>query len=278
METSAGMSMLDSPWFVVATVGFVVVVRAFFSVDREPNRQRNLYLMMGLFVALLTTVVYFVVKNYKPILLAYPVSAYYLWEFYKLGRADYRSARAFVLELADSALIAVLLVFCILRPFAIQAFFIPSGSMENTLLTGDRILVNKAVYFLREPHHGDIVVFRAPKAASPDRKDFIKRVVGLPGDRLQVHDGKLWRNGQPQDEPYIKEPPDYAWPDVGEVTVPPGTLLVMGDNRNDSNDSHRWEEMLPDGTIQPAPFVPRENVLGKATVIFWPPWRVRLLH
>lgn len=190
-----------------------------------------------------------------------------------------RQYRATLLEFVDSALIALLLVFCILRPFVIQAFYIPSGSMENTLLINDRILVNKFVYYFHEPQHGDIVVFRAPKQASEDKKDFIKRVVGLPGDRIRVQDGKLFRNGQPVEESYIKEPPDYYWPEDGsEVTVPPDSLMVMGDNRNCSNDSHRWEELAPDGSLQAAPFLPRENVLGKAMVIFWPLTRVRLLH
>lgn len=178
--------------------------------------------------------------------------------------------RASLLEFVDSALIALLLVFCILRPFVIQAFFIPSGSMLETLQINDRILVNKFVYFFREPRHGDIVVFRAPHEASEDKKDFIKRVVGLPGDRLAVHDGQLWRNGQPVDEPYIKEPIFYTWPDewnpTAEYVVPPNSLMVFGDNRNDSNDGHRWGPL------------PRENVLGKAMVIFWPPQRIRLLH
>jgi len=208
-----------------------------------------------------------------------------------------------IIELIDSALIALLLVFCILRPFVVQAFFIPSASMENTLLINDRILVNKFLYFFREPRHGDIIVFRAPPQADPGKKDFIKRVIGVPGDHISVHDGKLWRNGQPVNEPYIRETPLYAWPvvgrdqfasgvladenngrrwivddhglrvTVGEVIVPPKAILVMGDNRNDSNDSHAWTD--PDTGVS-APFVPRENALGKAEVIFYPFPRIRL--
>lgn len=227
------------------------------------------------------------------------------------GAGYLRNHRAGLLELADSVLIALLLVFCILRPFVIQAFYIPSGSMENTLLVNDRILVNKFLYFFQEPRHGDIVVFRAPPQADPGRKDFIKRIVGLPGDRICVHSGKVYRNGQPVDEPYIKEPPSYNWPvigrnyfepgvlldrhnggrewegvledglpgRVGEVLVPSGAVLVMGDNRNDSNDSHAWHrEDLLTGRMTHLPFVPRENVLGNAKLIFWPLPRVRALH
>lgn len=196
-----------------------------------------------------------------------------------------RNQRAAVLEFVDSALIAVLLVFLILRPFVIQAFFIPSGSMEPTLQANDRILVNKFIYYFREPQVGDIVVFDAPPAAlqqDPRKKDFIKRVVGVPGDQIAVHDGSLYRNGRPVPEPYIKEPPLYTWPDGADkgavYEVPPGTLLVFGDNRNDSNDGHRWEIIEPDGTAKPAPALPRPNVLGKAMVIFWPPHRVGLLR
>ena len=189
--------------------------------------------------------------------------------------------RAAVLEFIDSALIALLLVFCILRPFVVQAFYIPSSSMENTLQINDRILVNKFIYFFTEPDFGDVIVFRAPRQAFPgpmEEKDFIKRVVGIPGDRIAVHDGKLWRNGQPVDEPYIKQPPTYRWPLEGEVTIPEGQLLVFGDNRNDSNDSHRWEMQDRDGNWRPAPFLPRDHVLGKAVVIFWPLHHLRFLR
>lgn len=202
------------------------------------------------------------------------------------------SVRATVLEFVDSGLVAALLVFCLIRPFVIQAFFIPSGSMEPTLQEGDRILVNKFLYFFREPQSGDIVVFNAPPAATHNDKDFIKRVVATPGDRIRVYDGKLWRNGQPVDEPYIAERLRYRWPGQrfsaplpdryvkdGWVVVPEGHLIMMGDNRNDSNDSHRWAKPDPrtGGWIN-QPFLARENVLGKAMVIFWPPQRIRILH
>ncbi len=191
-----------------------------------------------------------------------------------------RSVRATILEFVDSGLVAALLVFCLLRPFVIQAFFIPSGSMEPTLLVGDRILVNKFIYFFRDPRPGEIVVINAPPAASEEDKDFIKRVVGVPGDRLCVKDGALYRNGVRLNEDYIAEPPCYIWPSEDEcIVVPDGYLVVMGDNRNHSNDSHRWGYWDPrTGEWVPQPFLPRENVLGKAMVIFWPPHRIRLVH
>ncbi|MGD9495626.1 MAG: signal peptidase I [Armatimonadota bacterium] len=191
-----------------------------------------------------------------------------------------RSFRAAVLEFVDSGLVAALLVFCLLRPFVIQAFYIPSGSMEPTLLEGDRILVNKFIYFFRDPAPGEIIVFNAPPAASDDDKDFIKRVVGTPGDELCVKDGALYRNGHRVFEDYIAEAPRYTWPNPGgRVKVPEGKLVVMGDNRNDSNDSHRWGYWDPvTGRWVSKPYLPRENVLGKAMIIFWPPQRIRLLH
>jgi signal peptidase I len=301
-------------------------------------------------------------------------------------------------EFVESALIAIVLVFLIIRPFVVQAFYIPSGSMENTLLIEDRILVNKFIYHFRDPQTHDIVVFHAPKVGitnvpvSADEKDFIKRVIGQPGDTVQVfpdallvdgkrgvqlvnddalrgspnflnreehglavekdrdpqiqgnvmkmngdprvvttpsgqaelRDGSLWvngermtyvggpegyrtdndlarfgaetgvqglvyyqgqssypalivlkgnkltyrggyvsRNGQPMKEPYIRQTPRYEMP---EYKVPPGYYFVMGDNRNDSNDSHAW------GPLE------KDRIIGKAMLIFWPLTRIRLLH
>jgi signal peptidase I len=198
--------------------------------------------------------------------------------------------RGSVLEFDDSLLIAILVVFCVVRPYVIQTFYIPSGSMLPTLQEQDRIIVLKFWYHFKEPRAGDIVVFRAPKAAyysnpseNPDLnepKDFIKRLVGTPGDRLRVSDSLLYRNGQPQDESYIEWPPALPWPRDGhsEVTLPPDQFVVMGDNRNNSNDGTRWE--LP--TFGPsrvnAPYVARERLLGKAWLIFWPVNRIRILH
>ena len=178
-----------------------------------------------------------------------------------------RRQRGAILEFVDSGLVAVLLVFCILRPFVIQAFYIPSGSMLPTLQLNDRILVNKFIYYFREPEFGDVVVFKAPEYVSSEKKDFIKRVVGVSGDRIAVHDGYLHVNGQRKEEPYIKEPHFYSFPpEGGERLVPAGTLLVFGDNRNDSNDGHKWGPLA------------RERVLGKAMCIFWPPQRIQLVH
>lgn len=195
-----------------------------------------------------------------------------------------------LIEFDDSLLIALLVVFCVIRPFVLQAFFIPSGSMLPTLHERDRILVFKFWYRLAEPKPGDIVVFRAPKSAyyanpvqNPDleeQKDFIKRMVGVPGNRLHVKDFALYRDGQAVDEPYLQSDPGYTWPfDVNEdLLVPPDQHVMMGDNRNKSNDSTKWRLPTKGGSAVSAPFVPREAILGKAWVIFWPINRIRILQ
>jgi signal peptidase I len=188
-------------------------------------------------------------------------------------------------ELADAGLLAGLLVFFILRPFVAEARVIPSSSMEPTLegdertpLTNDRILVNKFIYRFINPACGDIVVFKPPPAAHRIGNDYIKRCIGLPGDKILVRDGQVFRNGRPLPEPYVASPPDYVWPPDGQpATVPQHCLLVFGDNRGNSNDSHAWGYLRPDNTFEPHPFLPRENVRGKAVCIFWPPSRLRWL-
>jgi len=195
-----------------------------------------------------------------------------------------------LLEFDDSLLIAVLVVFCVIRPFVLQTFFIPSGSMLPTLQEKDRIIVLKFWYHVQEPRPGDIVVFRAPKAAyysnpmeNPDlneTKDFIKRLVATPGDRLRVSDSVLYRNGQPQQEPYIEWPKAVPWPGDGrqDLRLPPDQFVVMGDNRNNSNDSTRWCLPTHGPSEVGAPFVSREMLLGKAWLIFWPMNRIRVLQ
>ncbi|HZR83725.1 MAG TPA: signal peptidase I [Candidatus Binatia bacterium] len=156
-----------------------------------------------------------------------------------------------------------------IRTFFVQAFKIPSGSMLPTLQIGDHLLVNKLLYGLRvpvygtrlfsyfHPEHGDVVVFVYPE----DRdKDFIKRVIGIPGDRIEIRHKKLYRNGEPVDEPYAHytDPEGPAPRDkFGPVTVPEGNVFVMGDNRDHSFDSRFWG------------FVPYEDIKGKAFMIYW---------
>ncbi|MCE5199291.1 MAG: signal peptidase I [Armatimonadota bacterium] len=285
-----------------------------------------------------------------------------------------------IAEIAESLAVAMALVFLLIRPFVVQAFYIPSASMHPTLLEQDHILVNKFIYRIRDPRLGDVVVFKAPMNATPDvmqqieadadarglagkersdyivneskkrEKDFIKRVIAVPGDVVRITPGyvligdiqyshadlrsqlsdmaredgdhkvklegsnvyvdgrkisnsevaaafndpnakvkvvpaKVYINGKALNEPYIAEDPDDAYPGgrslvdpkwivtekvgkqrVQEVKIPKGKLLVMGDNRNDSNDARFW------GLLS------RDRVLGKAMFIFWPLDRITWIH
>lgn len=205
-------------------------------------------------------------------------------------------------EIPLLVLIAFGLAFLV-RTFLFQAFYIPSSSMEDTLILGDRVLVNRVVYNFGDPERGDVVVFKGPPNWTPEfqadpnasffskvggglsdlvglgkpgEKDFIKRVVGLPGDRVSCCDvkGRVFVNGQPIDEPYVtknankdspKTPGQCGPRQFDEVVVEPGMLFVMGDNRFISQDSRCR------GTI------PIENVIGRAGSIAWPPSRWRNL-
>jgi signal peptidase I len=171
------------------------------------------------------------------------------------------------------ALIIAIILALFIRAFVVQAFKIPSGSMKNTLLIGDYILVNKFIYGVKipfteitvipvkKPQRGDIVVFRFPKDPS---KDFIKRVVGIGGDTVEVRNKQVYVNGEPQQDdftihtdPEIQRGFHKIRDNFGPVEVPEGKLFVMGDNRDESNDSRYWG------------FVDLGAVRGKAFIIYW---------
>jgi signal peptidase I len=166
-----------------------------------------------------------------------------------------------LLEFLVICLIAFVLVFGLVRPFVVEAFYIPSESMVPTLAVGDRVFVNKFIYRFHEPQRGDVVVF---KGVEGGEDDLIKRVVGLPGDEVEVRDGTLYVNGQLQQEPYVNgDLPDRS--SYGPTTVPKGKVFAMGDNRADSRDSRFFG---------PVPF---ESIEGEAFVTFWPPTHIRFL-
>ena len=162
--------------------------------------------------------------------------------------------------------LAFALVFGVVRPFIVEAFWIPSASMEPTLhgcegCTNDRVLVNKFIYRFTEPDRGQIVVF---KSVDNPNEDLIKRVVGLPGDTIAVRDGTLFVNGEPQKEPYTnKAVPDSSF--YAQTKVPKGDVFVMGDNRTNSADSRYFGPL------------PKKNIEGEAFLRFWPPGRIGLL-
>jgi signal peptidase I len=184
-------------------------------------------------------------------------------------------------EYLEAAAIAILLALFI-RSFVVQAFKIPSGSMEPTLLIGDHILVNKFIYGVKipltrkiilpigDPKRDDVIVFIYPVDTS---KDFIKRVVGLPGERLEILDSTIYINGKTYEDRYGQYSESIGKNHLGgnysfgPVTVPDGHYFVMGDNRDHSYDSRFWG------------FVPAESVKGKAFVIYWswPHWK-RFFH
>ncbi|WP_449416659.1 signal peptidase I [Phormidium nigroviride] len=152
-----------------------------------------------------------------------------------------------------------LLLALFIRAFVAEPRYIPSDSMVPTLQIGDRLVVEKVSYHFHQPVTGDIIVFSPPKQLQKKgfTKDqaFIKRAIGSPGQTVAVRDGKVYLDNKPLQENYIAEPPEYEW---GPEIVPENTYFVMGDNRNDSNDSSKWG------------FLPKENIIGRAVFRFWP--------
>lgn len=144
-----------------------------------------------------------------------------------------------------------------IRTFVAEARYIPSGSMLPTLQIDDRLIIDKISYNFHNPVRGDIVVFSPTDTLKKQNfKDaFIKRLIGLPGDKVEVKGERVYVNDQPIQEIYLDDKPNYNF---GPVTVPPNQYLVLGDNRNNSYDSHYWG------------FVPRDRIIGKAVVRFWP--------
>ncbi|MGF1603715.1 MAG: signal peptidase I [Thermosynechococcaceae cyanobacterium] len=173
-----------------------------------------------------------------------------------------RSQKGNLLTVALALLLALLV-----RGFIAESRYIPSESMVPTLFPGDRLVVEKVSYRFHPPVDGDIVVFHPPLALQAIGYDptqaFIKRVIATPGQLVAVHDGKVYVNEQIVPEDYIAEAPAYEMP---TVRVPPDMLFVMGDNRNNSNDSHIWG------------FVPQENLIGRANFRFWPLQHLQLFR
>ncbi|MEW6101617.1 MAG: signal peptidase I [Candidatus Omnitrophota bacterium] len=185
--------------------------------------------------------------------------------------------KAVVREWIESIIVAFLLAM-VIRAFVVQAFKIPTGSMRTTLLEGDLILVNKFIYgakvpftdirlaALRQPKRGDVVVFIYPEDR---KKDFIKRLVGLPGETVEIKEGTIYVNDKPVTGPVFSKIYYYSrgdfMPEGKKIVIPQDSYFVLGDNSASSRDSRYWG------------FVPAKNLLGKAMVIYWPPNRIRII-
>lgn len=164
------------------------------------------------------------------------------------------SQRNFLSSLIEVILIvaAAFVLALLIQHFIVKPFRIPSVSMEPTLRIGDRVLINRLGHRFSSPSRGDVVVFKSPQLGG---QDLIKRVVAVGGDRVEIKEGRLYVNGEAQEEPYVREPMNG---DMAELRVPPGCIFVMGDNRNDSADSRVFGP------------VDIDQVLGKAFMIYWP--------
>jgi signal peptidase I len=160
-------------------------------------------------------------------------------------------SRRFIIDVLETLLLALLLFLGINTVSA--RIRVEGSSMEPTLHNGEFLIVNRLAYRLGSPKIGDVVVFHPP---SDLEQEYIKRVIALPGDRVEISNGKVIVNGQALNEPYIAAHPNYNYP---LTVVPPGSLFVLGDNRNNSSDSHSWG---------PAPL---NEVVGKAIFVYWPP-------
>ncbi|MCB2209525.1 signal peptidase I [bacterium] len=159
------------------------------------------------------------------------------------------SCVGFIIDTVETILLALVLFLGINALTA--RVRVENVSMQPTLESGEFLLVNRIAYKLGTPHIGDIIIFHAPGVSD---LDYIKRLIGRPGDTVTVTDGVVYVNDQALYEPYLAEPPNYS----GTWEVPEGQLFVLGDNRNNSSDSHLWG------------FIPEEDVVGKALVIYWP--------
>ena len=185
-----------------------------------------------------------------------------LTDLFRRARIDWQRAGNSAFDFAKTLVIAFILAQLVMVSVA-QAFQVEQYSMEPTLLPHDRVLVNKFLYRLREPRHGDIIVLRYPRDL---HRNYIKRIVGLPGDKVQITDGHLVVNGERIVELYVNDKSGKPSGNYDVTTVPEDSFFVLGDNRNNSEDSRAFG------------FLKRSQVVGQAVMIYWPLRRVRVLR
>lgn len=220
----------------------------------------------GIVIIFVTILPYILPYSYLLSIILLIASPFIIYHVYVSSPQNRVGSKRTVLLISILSVVApfILLILSIslalfIRTFVAEARWIPSEAMHPTLQKYDRLIIDKLSYRFQNPQRGDIVVFLPTeniKQENPKLKDaFIKRIIGLPGDKVEVKAGKVYINDRPLQEKYITQAPQYQY---GDVTVPPNSYFVLGDNRNNSYDSHFWG------------FVPRENIIGKATKIFSP--------
>lgn len=172
-------------------------------------------------------------------------------------KKDGKKVKSMWQELIETVVSAGIIAFIIIT-FIGQVTVVKGASMEDTLFNRERLICNKIVYRLTEPKHGDIVIFKPP---IDQNHNYIKRVIAIEGDRVKIVDGKVYLNGEKLEEDYVEH---RSFESMAEITVPKDSYFVLGDNRTNSSDSRFWG------------FVPEKNIIGRASVVFWPITKVRM--
>jgi signal peptidase I len=181
------------------------------------------------------------------------------WNNYKLKLRQNNRSLYYLVDFVEAVVVALVFAL-IIRKYVIQTSLVPTGSMIPTMMIRDRLFVNKFVYRFSEPKRGDIIVFKSPYK---DKKDYVKRCIGLPGEKIEVRKGVVYINDKQLVFPGVNVIRDYSY--FGPVDVPADRFIMMGDNRPNSLDSRVWG------------FVDREDILGKAFFTFWPFSRMQML-
>ena len=182
------------------------------------------------------------------------------WELYKKSLHQKNKITYHLVDTIEVIIVALAMAL-LARHFVIQTSLVPTGSMIPTMQIQDRLFVNKFIYRFTPPHRGNIIVFKSP---FNDGKDFVKRCIGLPGEKIEIKKGEIYINNRLLVFPGVNIQNDYSY--FGPVTIPKDSYFMMGDNRGNSLDSRYWG------------FVPRKDILGKAMFTFWPLRRMQALH
>lgn len=182
------------------------------------------------------------------------------WNAYKQKLKE-KKYTIFVLVETIETIVFALVFALLIRKYMIQTSLVFSGSMEPTMMVGDRLFVNKVTYYFRSPHRGEIILFKSPYQ---DKKEFVKRLIGLPGEKVELINGTVLINDKLLTLPGINFRKDYD--NFGPIIIPKNHYFALGDNRANSADSRVWG------------FVPKEDLIGKALYVFWPLNRMQILR